>query len=149
MLKPGDPAPDVLLEDREGNSVSIASFRGRNLVLFFYPKDDTPGCTAEACAFRDAYESFTGAGAVVAGVSADDRQSHQRFADKHQLPFALFTDRGRVAQAAYGVPKTLGLLPGRVTFVIDASGTIRHVFNSQFLPQKHVNEALAALNALA
>ena len=149
MLKAGDRAPDVTLEDNDGTPISIASFRGRPLVLYFYPKDDTPGCTAEACAFRDAYEAFTDAGAVVVGVSADDGASHERFVAKHRLPFRLLSDRNRAAQIAFGVPKTLGILPGRATFVIDAAGIIRHTFSSQFLPDRHVRESLAALNALA
>jgi peroxiredoxin Q/BCP len=117
-------------------------------VLYFYPKDHTPGCTAQACAFRDAYQDFTDAGAVVVGVSSDDAATHAGFAEKYHLPFTLLSDRGGAAQKAFGVSKTLGLLPGRVTFVIDKDGVIRHTFNSQFLSTKHIGEALAALEKL-
>jgi peroxiredoxin Q/BCP len=144
MLKAGDRVPDVTLLDR-AEPVPLASFRGRRLVLFFYPKDETAGCTAEACSFRDEYQGFVEAGAEVAGVSADDGASHERFAGRHSLPFRLLSDPGEVARRAFGIPKTFGLFPGRATFVIDADGTILHAFNSQFEPLRHVREALKIL----
>jgi thioredoxin-dependent peroxiredoxin len=147
-LAAGERAPDVSLYDGDGKTVALASFRGAPLVLYFYPKDNTPGCTAQACAFRDAYQDFTDAGAVVVGVSGDDGASHAGFAEKHHLPFTLLSDRGGAAQKAFGIPKTLGILPGRVTFVIDRDGVIQHTFNSQFLATKHIGEALAALGKL-
>jgi len=119
------------------------------VVLYFYPKDDTPGCTKEACSFRDQYQDFQDAGAEVIGVSSDAEASHEKFAAKHRLPFVLLADRSGVVRKQYGVPATLGLLPGRVTFVIDRQGIVRHVFNSQLQATRHVEEAIAALRALA
>lgn len=117
------------------------------MVVYFYPADDTPGCTAESCSFRDSYEDFTEAGAEVVGISGDSVESHQRFAEKHRLPFHLLADVDGAAREAFGVGRTFGLLPGRVTFVIDPGGTIRKVFNSQFRPRKHIDEALATIRA--
>jgi peroxiredoxin Q/BCP len=145
-VKPGDRAPDFSLPDAGGRMVGLADFRGRKpVVLYFYPKDDTPGCTKEACAFRDQYEDFTAAGAEVIGVSSDDSTSHRAFAQKHRLPFTLVADVDGQVRKRYGVPATLGFLPGRVTFVIDKDGVVRHVFNSQTQATKHVEESLAAL----
>jgi peroxiredoxin Q/BCP len=142
----GDRAPDFALPDRAGRTVRLGDYRGKQaVVLYFYPKDDTPGCTAESCSFRDQYQDFKDAGAEVIGVSSDSAESHAKFADKHRLPFVLLADRGGAVRRQYGVPATLGLLPGRVTFVIDRDGVVRHVFNSQFQATKHVGEALAAL----
>jgi peroxiredoxin Q/BCP len=142
----GDEAPGFALPDAQGETVRLADFRGRKaVVLYFYPKDDTPGCTKEACAFRDAYEDFVDEGAEVIGVSSDSGDSHARFASKHRLPFRLVSDRDGAVRRSYGVPATLGLLPGRVTFVIDRAGRVRGVFNSQLQAERHVREALAAL----
>ncbi len=149
MLSIGMTAPEVTLRDENGAAMPLSSLRTKTLVLYFYPKDDTPGCTMEACAFRDAYEEFTQAGAEVIGVSSDDPSSHGRFTAKHRLPFRLLSDPDGSARKAFGVPKTLGILPGRVTFVIDTGGVIRHVFNSQFLATKHVAQALAVVTELA
>ena len=114
------PAPTASFVDETGATVSLESLMGqKTLVLYFYPKDETPGCTVEACTFRDQYEDFVAAGAEVIGVSADDAASHEAFKAKHRLPFRLLTDPGGLAAKAFGVKKTLGLLPGRVTFVID------------------------------
>src|SRR5690606_39455723 len=110
--------------------------------------DDTPGCTREACAFRDDYEAFQEAGAEVLGISSDTSESHRRFAAKHRLPFRLLADPGGKVRAAFGVPRTAGLLPGRVTYVIDREGVIRHAFNSQLAATRHVDEALAVLRTL-
>ncbi len=148
-VKVGDQAPDFVLPDRTGKLVRLSEFRGRKpVVLYFYPKDDTPGCTKESCAFRDAYQDFQDAGAEVIGVSSDSTESHGRFAAKHRLPFTLLSDQGGQVRARYGVPATLGLLPGRVTFVIDQDGIVRHVFNSQLQATQHVGEALEALRRL-
>jgi peroxiredoxin Q/BCP len=145
-VKAGDRAPEFSLPDAAGRTVSLADFRGKKpVVLYFYPKDDTPGCTKEACSFRDQYEDFTAAGAEVVGVSGDSSESHQKFAAKFRLPFTLLSDRDGAVRKRYGVPATLGLLPGRVTFVIDAGGVVRHVFNSQLQATRHVAEALAVL----
>ena len=148
-IRVGDEAPDFVLPDRTGKMVRLSEFRGHKaVVLYFYPKDDTPGCTKESCAFRDGYQDFQGAGAEVIGVSSDSAESHGKFAAKHRLPFTLLADQGGQVRKRYGVPATLGLLPGRVTFVIDRSGVVRHVFNSQFQATQHVSEALEALRRL-
>ena len=118
------------------------------IVLYFYPKDHTPGCTAEARAFRDSYETFVAAGAEVIGVSSDTRASHERFAAKHQLPFILLSDVNGEVRRLYGVERTLGIIPGRVTYVIDRGGIVRRVFASQFQAERHVHEALRALESL-
>lgn len=145
-MKTGDPAPDFELPDAAGKSVRLSDFAGkRPVVLYFYPKDETPGCTAEACAFRDSHEAFRETGAEVIGVSSDSEESHRKFAERHRLPFTLLSDHGGKVRKLYGVPPTMGLLPGRVTCVIDKKGVVRHVFDSQFNPKKHVSEALRIL----
>ncbi len=148
-LAPGSPAPDFNKTDASEKPVSLAQFRGKQaVVLFFYPKDETPICTKEACAFRDAYEDFSKAGAAVIGVSADGAASHQSFAARLKLPFALISDEDGALRKAYGVPKTLLVLPGRTTFVIDRQGIIRHAFTAAFGSQSHVDEALAVVKGL-
>jgi thioredoxin-dependent peroxiredoxin len=146
----GDKAPDFKLRDQKGNTVSLADFRGRKaVVLYFYPKDETPGCTKEACSFRDSYEDFVKAGAEVIGVSGDSVEKHQSFAQHHNLPFTLLADEGNQLRKAYGVPATLWILPGRVTYVIDKGGVVRHVFDSQLQATRHIDEALAVVKTLA
>jgi peroxiredoxin Q/BCP len=147
-LSAGTPAPDFSLEDQNGRRVSLADLRDRNVVVYFYPKDDTPGCTREACSFRDQYTDFTDAGAEVYGISSDSPASHRAFAAKYELPFTLLSDPDGKVREAFGVPATLGLLPGRVTYVIDKQGVIRHAFNSQLSPARHVAEALQVLGRL-
>ena len=148
-VKIGDRAPDFTLPDQDGKPVSLGELLAEGcVVLFFYPKDDTPGCTAEACSFRDEYEELSEAGATVVGVSSDDVESHRRFADKHRLPFRLLSDRGGDVRRRFGVPKTLGFIDGRVTYVIDAQGVICHVFNSQLRTGRHVEEALRLVRSL-
>jgi peroxiredoxin Q/BCP len=142
----GDVAPDFALPAQSGESVRLHDLLGRSaVVLFFYPKDNTAGCTAEACSFRDAYAVFQGAGAEVMGISSDSVASHQRFAARHRLPFTLLSDPGGKVRKLYGVPATFGLLPGRVTYVIDRDGTVLHVFSSQFGPTEHIGQAFQAL----
>ncbi|MBN9391781.1 MAG: peroxiredoxin [Chloroflexi bacterium] len=142
----GASAPDFTLPNSQGKPVKLSDYKGRSaVVLYFYPKDNTPGCTAEACSFRDSYDVFKEAGAEVIGVSSDSSDSHQGFADKHALPFVLLSDQGGSVRKLYGVPTTFGLLPGRVTYVIDKDGIVRHIFNSQFGATKHVEEALRIL----
>ncbi|MGR4064868.1 MAG: peroxiredoxin [Vulcanimicrobiaceae bacterium] len=148
LLAAGDPAPVFSLMDAAGREFDLAAARGKPLVVFFYPRDSTPGCTAEACSFRDAYEAFAAAGATVVGISSDDAQSHAGFAGKHRLPFRLLSDYGGAVRDAFGIPKTWGLLPGRATFVIDGDGVIRHVFNSQFQPAAHAARALEVVRGL-
>ncbi len=146
MPKIGEAAPDFSLLDQTGATVRLSNFRGKkSVVLYFYPKDDTPGCTKEACSFRDQYEVFQEAGAEVIGVSSDSVASHQKFAKQYRLPFLLLSDEGGQLRKRFDVKSTLGLLPGRVTFVIDRNGVIRHLFSSQLFPQKHVAEALKIL----
>ena len=148
-VKVGDRAPEFALPDRTGKTIRLSDYRGRKpVVLYFYPKDDTPGCTKEACAFRDQYQDFQDAGAEVIGVSSDSEVAHGKFTEKYRLPFTLVSDRGGSVRKQYGVPATLGLLPGRVTFVIDKDGVVRRTFNSQFQATKHVSEAIAALKTL-
>ncbi len=145
----GSKAPDFTLPSQSGEMVSLSDFLGRKpVVLFFYPKDDTPGCTKEACAFRDDHEQFGKLDAEVVGVSSDSVDSHKRFAGKHSLPFLLLSDEGGAVRTLYGVPNTFGLFPGRVTYVMDAEGTVRHVFASQLDVEKHVEEARKALGSV-
>ena len=145
----GDKAPDFTLPSQAGEQVSLYDRLGdRVVVLYFYPKDNTSGCTAEACAFRDSYESFTEAGADVIGVSSDSVDKHAGFAGKHSLPFTLLSDKGGQVRKSYGVPATLGVLPGRVTYVIDRGGTVRQVFNSMMNIGKHVGDALVMVRKL-
>ncbi len=146
----GDPAPDLTLATHTGQQVPLADYRGKQaVVLFFYPKDGTPVCTKEACSFRDAYEDFVEAGAVVIGVSGDGAARHQAFAASHQLPFLLVSDADDGVRRAFGVPKSMGLFPGRVTYVIDREGIVRHVFSSQFAADRHVSEALEVVRKLS
>lgn len=146
----GDQIPDVTLTAPSGEAVSLKSLIGdKAIVLYFYPKDDTPGCTKEACGFRDRYTVFQEAGADVIGVSGDSQAAHQQFISKYQLPFTLLTDTGNAARKAFGVPATLGLLPGRVTYVIDKNGVVRHIFNSQFNFQGHIDQSLKVVQQLA
>jgi len=147
-IRAGDVAPDFTLPSQDGSQVTLKALLGKGpVVLYFYPKDDTPGCTAEACSFRDAYEDFKEAGAEVVGISSDSAGAHKDFVEKHRLPFVLVSDEGAKVRKRYGVPSTLGLFPGRVTYVIDAAGVVRHVFNSQMNPTRHVREALEVLRA--
>jgi peroxiredoxin Q/BCP len=142
-IQVGDKAPDFTLTSQSGDQVRLYDRLGqRAIVLYFYPRDDTRGCTAEACAFRDSHEVFAEAGAEVIGVSSDSVDRHAAFAGRHQLPFTLLSDEKGKVRKEYGVPTTLGLLPGRVTYVIDREGTVRHVFNSMTAIDRHVNDAL-------
>ena len=147
-LVAGDRAPLIALPDGEGIERRSDALAGKPLVLFFYPKDDTPGCTAEACAFRDSFADLQELGAELWGVSGDDAASHQRFALRHRLPFPLLVDSGNRLRKAFGVPSVLGLLPGRVTYVIDGEGVIRHVFNNLLDGAAHRREAIEALRRL-
>ncbi len=148
-IQVGDAAPTFTGQTQTGETISLPDFLGKQtVVLYFYPKDNTPGCTAQACAFRDAYEDFVQAGAVVIGVSGDSLTSHQQFTAGKKLPFLLLSDADGSLRKAYGVPKTFGLIPGRVTYVIDKQGIVQQVFNSQFFAAKHVKEALATVRKL-
>ena len=118
------------------------------MVVYFYPKDFTRGCTAEACSFRDSYEAFKDLGAEVIGISSDSQDSHRDFAQQHHLPFILLSDADGSVRKAYEVKKSLGLFAGRVSFVIDKKGIIRHIFSSQTRVRAHVGEALNVLKTL-
>jgi len=148
-LNVGDSAPDFELEAHTGERVRLAELRQQGpVIVFFYPKDDTPGCIAEACAFRDDFETFTQAGAAVVGISSDTIDSHRHFASKYRFPFMLLSDPGAIVRGSYGVRRTFGIIDGRVTFLIDKQGIVRHRFNSQFNAKGHVAEALKALQQL-
>jgi len=148
-LQIGDRAPDFTLISATGETVTLSDFKGKKpVVVYFYPKDDTPGCTAESCAFRDSYQVFQDIGAEVIGISGDSVDSHRKFADKYNLPFILLSDSQNSVRKQFGVPTTLFVLPGRVTYVIDKEGIIRHVFNSMMDFKAHVDEALNTLKSL-
>lgn len=145
-IREGDPAPDATFTTADGGLLRLADFRGRQaVVVFFYPADDTPVCTKEACSFRDAYTKFQEAGAEVIGVSGDSAASHKKFAARHGLPFPLATDADGSLRKAFGVPRFLGLFPGRTTYVIDKQGIVRKVFTAAFLSEAHVREAMQAV----
>ncbi len=145
----GDKAPDFTLESQSGEQVRLSDRVGqRVIVLYFYPRDNTSGCTAEACAFRDSHEVFAGAGAEVIGVSSDSVARHTAFAARHDLPFTLLSDQGGKVRKSYGVPSVLGVLPGRVTYVIDRAGTVRHVFSSMTNIDQHIGDALRVVQEL-
>ena len=142
----GDIAPDFELKDKDDNLVKLSNYRGKqSVVLYFYPKDETSGCTAQACSFRDSYEDFKAAGAEVIGISSDTKRSHEGFATRHSLPFVLLSDVIGKVRKAYGAYDMFGLIPGRVTFVIDKEGRVIHKFDSQLSPTKHIEEALNKL----
>lgn len=146
----GSKAPNFTLPSQSGVMVNLKDFIGKKpVVLFFYPKDDTPGCTKEACAFRDDYDQFEKLDAQVIGISSDSVESHRRFTKKHDLPFTLLSDEGRKVRRLYGVPNAFGLFPGRVTYVIDEEGVVRHIFSSQLGVEQHVEEALKALQSIS
>jgi thioredoxin-dependent peroxiredoxin len=148
-IQVGDKAPDFTLPSQSGEQVRLSDRIGeRVVVLYFYPKDNTSGCTAEACAFRDSYEVFTDAGAEVIGISSDSVAKHAAFAGQHELPFTLLSDQGGRVRKSYGVPSVLGVIPGRVTYVIDRQGTVRHVFSSMTNIRQHISDALKVVREL-
>jgi len=145
----GSVAPDFTLPSQSGEVVRLGDFMGNKpIVLFFYPKDDTPGCTKEACAFRDEFESFRQLDAEIIGISSDSVESHRNFAARHDLPFTLLSDERGKVRKLYGASNTFGLFPGRVTYVIDEEGIVRHIFSSQLGVEKHVEQALEALPSI-
>jgi peroxiredoxin Q/BCP len=149
-IKKGDKCPVFTLTDQNGEEVNIKDFIGkRNLVIYFYPKDETAGCTAQACSFRDAYEDFKDVGAEVVGISSDSVNSHNAFAKNHNLPFVLLADQQKKVRKLFGVPTNLfGIIPGRVTYIIDKEGVVQGVFNSQMKFKQHVDEAKKILAGL-
>jgi peroxiredoxin Q/BCP len=142
-------APDFDLPSAGGGRVRLSDFRGKRIVVvYFYPKDDTPICTKESCAFKDSYEVFKNAGAEVVGISSDSLDSHKQFADEHELPFILLSDEGGKVRKRWGVPDSAPGKPGRVTYVIDYSGKVKNIFNAPQEDQKHVDEALKVVNEI-
>jgi peroxiredoxin Q/BCP len=149
-IKIGSIIPAFILPDQNGNLFDISSVLGKkNLVIYFYPKDDSPGCTAQACSFRDQYEVFKEADALIIGISGQSVESHKEFAEKHRLTFTLLSDEGNKIRKQFGVPTNLlGFLPGRVTYIADKTGKVIYLFNSQMQSTKHVDEALRILKKM-
>lgn len=146
----GDNAPDFVLKDQNDREIRLSDEWSKgSLVVFFYPRDGTPVCTMEACSFRDNYESFKQYNANVLGVSSDDEESHRRFAEKNHLNYTLLWDKDGELRKLWGVPATMGVLPGRVTYVVDSGGVVRDIFSSQLNVGKHVSGALEAVKKLA
>ncbi len=147
----GDPAPDLNIPNQDGEPVTLKQFKGKQIVLYFYPKDDTPGCTQESCDFRDSVASIKKAGAVILGVSLDNQASHQKFISKFSLPFPLLSDMEKTVSRAYGVYKEKSMYGKkywgieRSTFIIDTHGLLKAVFRKVKVTG-HVDEVLAALN---
>jgi thioredoxin-dependent peroxiredoxin len=149
-VKVGDRAPDFLLRAQDGETVKLSDLLARGpAVVYFYPKDKTPGCTAEAGSFRDNYAKFGEVGAEVVGISSDSVESHEEFASDCRLPFKILSDNDGAVRKQYGVQSSMGLFPGRVTYVIDKGGTVRHIFSSQLHATRHAQEALESLRAIA
>jgi peroxiredoxin Q/BCP len=147
----GSTVPTFSLKDQNGSDFSIETVLGKkNLVIYFYPKDDTPGCTKEACSFRDQFEVFKKEDALIIGISGQSVQSHFEFAKKHRLNYTLLSDEGDKVRKLFGVPTSfLGLLPGRVTYIVNKEGKVAFVFNSQLNAGKHIEEALRILKDLS
>ena len=146
-LKIGDQIPSFSLKDQNGN-IRTSYKSKKPLVLFFYPKDDTPGCTIEACGFRDKYDLFKILGAEVWGISNGNTQSHLKFANKNKLQYPLLCDQNNTLRKKFGVPKTLGFIEGRVTYIINSKGTIIHIFEDLLNGPAHIKEAIKALKKL-
>jgi peroxiredoxin Q/BCP len=151
MLKIGDTLPDFMLPDQDGNDFYMHKIVGKkNLVVYFYPKDESVACTMEACKFRDYFEDFINYECDVIGISGDSVESHQRFSRNLGLPFVLLSDEENKIRKKFGVPRNLfGLLPGRVSYIVDKKGVIRHIVNSQLNIKKHVNEAIMHLQKIS
>ena len=149
MINLEDKIPVFTLKDQNDNDFSVEKLIGRKaMVIFFYPKNFTPGCVKEVCAFRDQYQEFQDYGVEVIGISSDGLESHQKFAKKHNLPFTLLSDTKGKIRKLFGVPSSLlGLLPGRMTFVVDKNGIIKMRFNNQFGAERHIEESLKVLKA--
>ena len=149
-LKIGDIIPKFSLKDQYGNDFKIEELIGKQrLVIYFYPKDETTVCTAQACSFRDSYQDFKDLGCEVIGISSDDEKSHKSFAQNHRLPFVLLSDTKKEVRKLFGVPRdAFGLISGRYTYVIDKKGKIIHIFNAAFSAHKHIEEAIRVLKEL-
>lgn len=147
-LKIGDKIPSFTSIDSKGDSFDIIEYIGNPLVIYFYPKDDTPGCTIQACTFRDKYEDFKALGAEVIGISSDSLKSHQKFASRYKLPFILLSDFDKKIRTQFGVPNDfLGLIPGRATYVIDKKGVVQLIFDSTSA-KIHIEKALEILKTM-
>jgi peroxiredoxin Q/BCP len=144
----GQEAPDFQATDQDGTQVSLSQFRGKSVVLYFYPKDDTPTCTQQACSFRDFSSDFDSSNAVILGVSGDAAASHQAFIRKYNLPFRLLTDRTGDIRRKFGVGKILGLIPHRTTYIIDGHGIIREVIRLQGDADEHIRRSLSRVREL-
>jgi thioredoxin-dependent peroxiredoxin len=149
-LEINDLVPDFSALDQFGNTFTLSSVLGKkNLVIYFYPKDDSPGCTKEACSFRDQFDVFNQAEASIIGISSQSVESHKMFAEKHRLNYTLLADEKNEIRKFFGVPTNLfGLLPGRVTYIINKEGKVVYIFSSQIQAEKHVEEALNILKNL-
>lgn len=148
-VKVGEKAPDFTLPSNTGEKVTLSQFQGKkNVVLYFYPMNNSPVCTREAKAFRKRYERIKDLDAEVVGISSEDVLSQRDFTRKHELPFILLSDKGNKVRKLYGVPSTMGFIPGRVTYIIDKAGVVRHVFSSQFQPEKHAKDAVTSLEEI-
>lgn len=149
-IKIGEKIPAIILKDQNGEIFNVQEkTAGKNVVLFFYPKDDSPVCTAQACSFRDQFQDFADANAVVIGISGQSVESHKNFAEKHRLTYTLLSDEGNKIRKKFGVPTNFfGLLPGRVTYVTDKTGKVVYIFNSQTQVNQHVEKTLSILKEL-
>ena len=147
-LEIGDKVPSFTLNDQNGYAFTVNSSIGKPMVIYFYPKDDTPGCVKEACKFRDDFEDFLKLETLVIGISGDSVASHKKFEEKYNLPFTLLADINNEVRKLFGVPKSMVFLPGRVTYVIDKDGIVQYIFNSQFGAEKHIENALLKLKGL-
>ncbi|MFN3917607.1 MAG: peroxiredoxin [Flavobacteriales bacterium] len=144
-IKIGDFIPSFALLNQHGETVSSDQFRGKKLVIFFYPKDNTPGCTAEACSFRDNYGLFKAKGTEILGISSDSVETHKKFAKKHNLTYSILSDGKGKVRKLFGVPKILGFIPGRVTYMVDENGKVVHIFDALLDSKRHIQEALSSI----
>ncbi len=148
-LKIGDSIPYFTLKNQNGETFNLKDVIGKyNLVIYFYPKDDTPGCTKEACKFRDEFQDFSNLNAKVIGISSDSVDSHKDFAKKYNLPFTLLADTNKEVRKKFGVPNFSGIIPGRVTYIINKDGKVVYIFNSMKNAEKHIDEAKRILKSL-
>lgn len=148
-IKEGDKLPYFTLADQNNKSFSTKDYIGKqSMVIYFYPKDDTPGCTKEACKFRDEFEDFKNLNALVIGISSDSVESHKKFEEKYNLPFILLADVNNEIRKLFGVPKSLLFMPGRVTYIVNKEGVVTYVFNSQFGAEKHIDIAKKKLQEI-
>lgn len=146
-IEVGSRVPEFKLPDQNGKIFNIRSVLGKkNLVIYFYPKDGTPGCTKEACSFRDNLNVFKKSNATIIGISGDNVKNHKKFADKNHLNFTILSDQGNKIRKLFGVPASMmGVVPGRVTYIVDKKGIVIHIYNSLSKPEQHIKEALSAL----